>query len=337
MDHVVTTATDFTGWLPIRLFPQDGTLWVDWIYRGSHAFRDSFFRDDVQRLLRQPFNLAFRRYTPITAMVEWAATGHRNAPGARHVPLKALLAHTSRCGSTLVAQMLAQLPTHIVMSEPPMVDVVLRIRSTLPQVTREEQIIWLRALVFALGQAPGHEQHLVIKLDAWHVLEWSLLQDAFPQVPALFLYRDPVEIAASLFTQPSAYMVTGMITAYSRRGDGCAEAPFTTAGFIARDLGALFDAGVALCQSRALRPVHYPSLPAAVWTELASLLGLSGDAQQFATLQAASKQDAKMPSTTFEHDSQRKQLNASVELRAAISERCLASYNCLLAITAALN
>jgi len=35
--------TDFTGWLPIRLFVVDAALWVDWCYRGDTQLRAPFF------------------------------------------------------------------------------------------------------------------------------------------------------------------------------------------------------------------------------------------------------------------------------------------------------
>jgi gluconate kinase len=333
MDHVMSARPDepdFTGWLPIRVFPNDGTAWVDWVYRGDYRFQDSFFRDDITYLLRKPFNRAFRRYTPIADMVNWA---DRSRGRAGFAPLRALVAHASRCGSTLVTQMLARLPSHVVMSEPPMVDAILRIHSRLPNVSRDEQIRWLQALIFALGQTPGAERHLVIKLDAWHIRDHALLSDALPGVPWIFLYRDPVEIAASMFTQPSAYMAAGMVTAYSGLADNEAL-DMRMEDFIARDLGLVFDAAVPVCEQHSVTPVHYPSLPDAVWTELADVLGLSRDAGELALLQQAATRDAKAPSLTFEPDSARKQREASALLRQLVTARCADSYQRLLALSA---
>ena len=337
MDHVRAAASeppDFTGWLPIRVFPKGGTAWIDWVYRGDYRFQDSFFRDDINYLLRKPFNRTFRRYTPIAEMVDWAErTRGSGMVRAGFAPLKALVSHASRCGSTLVAQMLAQLSTHVVMSEPPMVDAILRIHSHLPDVTREAQIRWLRALIFALGQAPAAEQHLVIKLDAWHVRDHALLAEAFPAVPWIFLFRDPVEIAASMFTQPSAYMAAGMVTAYSGLAEGQASG-MRMEHFVARALGIVFDAAVPLCETQGVTPVPYPSLPSAVWTRLGDVMGLSGDASELATLQQAATRDAKAPNMNFEPDSQRKQREAPALLRELVSARCNAAYQRLLNLAA---
>lgn len=335
MDHVAPRAdavADFSGWLPIRVFLKDNTAWVDWIYRGDYRFEDSFFRDDVNFLLRKPFNRAFRRYTSMAVMVEWAERELRRG-ATQHAPLKAFVAHASRCGSTLVAQMLAHLPTHVVMSEPPMLDVLLSIGTMLPQITRDVQIRWLRALVFALAQTPQHEHHLVIKLDAWHVFSHDLLAEAFPGVPCLFLFRNPVEIAASMLAQPSAYMAAGMVTAYSRLG---ADEPLNMQmeDFIARDLGLLFASAAILCDQYGVIPVPYTTLPQAVWTDLGEVLGLTRSADETALLQHVTKRDAKAPSMTFAPDSERKQRETSALLRELVSDSCNANYVRLLASSA---
>lgn len=336
MDHVAATCTNplpgsesFEGWLPIRLFPRDGTVWIDWIYRGDYAFREPFFREDAQALLRQPFNVAFRRYTPIQHAIDWF-----NRAGKPQAPLKALIGHASRCGSTLVAQMLAHLPTHVVMSEPPMLDVLLSIRGRLPHVTRAEQVLWLRTLMFALGQAPGSEQHLIVKLDAWHVLDphYDLLAEAFPEVPKIFLYRHPVEIAASMFAQPSSYMIAGMVTEYAGL-EAASRPPIPKEDFIADTLGGFLDAAAARCESGGMIPVHYPSLPHVVWTTLASALGLTGGAEEMASLHATSLRNAKLPKMNFQVDSARKREEASELLRTRVMARCGATYERLLRLT----
>ena len=62
----------------------------------------------------------------------------------------------------------------------------------------EQRIEWLRGVVSALGQPRlGTEKHLFIKFDAWKVLDLPLIRRAFPAVPWIFLYRDPVEVLTS--------------------------------------------------------------------------------------------------------------------------------------------
>lgn len=316
-------AGDFTDWLPIRLFVKDEALWVDWCYRGAALLRAPFFQDDVQRLLRVPFNLAFRRYTPMAELVRWA-----NGVDARRrvAPLKAWVAHVSRCGSTLIGQMLAHQSTHVVMSEPPMFDLLVHVQHRLPHISRGQQIEWLRALVVVLGQAPAGERHLVIKLDAWHIVEHALIAEAFPGVPWLFLYRDPLEVALSQFEQRASYMVPGVISTVTGRPHAQSAAGVSTEGHIAAVLGGFYEAGARVCEAGAALAVNYRALPEAVWGALSDTLGLSRDMASVAALKASAERNSKRPQMTFTPDSERKQREASTALREAVAASCAAAY-----------
>ena len=52
-------------------------------------------------------------------------------------------------------------------------------------------------MVSALAQPRRGEQALFVKLDSWHTLALPLFRRAFPSVPWVFLYRDPVEVPVS--------------------------------------------------------------------------------------------------------------------------------------------
>ena len=319
MNAAARPELDFAGWLPIRLFVKDETVWVDWCYRADALLRAPFFQDDAQRLVSRPFNRAFRRYTPIAELVTWA---RQSAGQLRVAPLKALVAHVSRCGSTLVSQMLAHQPTHVVMSEPPMLDMLINIRHRLPHVSRAQQIEWLRALVYALGQAPEAEQHLVVKLDAWHIIEHELITAAFTDVPWIFLYRDPVEVAASQRLQRASYMVPGMVSAISRLVEVQASARVPAEQHIAAVLGKFFEAGARVCEAGGAIAVNYRSLPALMWTVLAKPLGLPNNPETIAALKERAGRNAKAPPMTFKPDSEAKQAAATMQLRDAVNASC---------------
>lgn len=323
-DAETPAATNFAGWFPIRLFVRDESVWVDWCWRGPHSFRASSFQEDAQYLLQLPFNLAFRRYTPIATLVDWADYCAAHGSSQRYAPLKALVAHVSRCGSALIGQMLAREPTHVVISEPPMFDVLLGIRHRLPQVSREDQIVWLRALAFVLGHAPAQEQHLVITLDAWHVLERDLIREAFPHVPWLFLYRDPLEVALSQLRQRALYMVpgandtiSGLVPPPERASEEGAEA------FVASVLGRIFDAGAALCEQQIATPVNFQSLPACVWRELRVTFGVDDDALAIEALQTSAQH---IPAALSEVNSPHARDASSLLLQQKVAAMCSLSY-----------
>jgi len=286
------------GWLPIRVWQEAGQWRVDWCWFGDAQLRQPFLGDAVEDALRLPFNQAFRRQTPLDVLGQW----QRQSPG---LGPSAFIFHASRCGSTLISQMLAQLDDHIVISEPPPLDTLLR--GELPP---NERCVALKGLMSAYGQRRrGVEQRLVVKLDAWNIGELPLLRECFPDTPWLFLYRDPLEVAVSHLRRPGMHMVPGMIGA-SVLDDGL---PFGgQEDYISRRVGRLLATGLEHCRALAGTSVNYTELPEAMTGRLAAFFGL--DDQQCTQVFAAVRQHAKQPSQAFVGDSEDKRREASVLL-----------------------
>jgi hypothetical protein len=218
--------------------------------------------------------------------------------------------------------MLARLDSHIVVSESPPLDALLR--SGLPPAERR---VAIEGLLSAYGQRRlGSEQRLVIKLDAWNIGELPLLRECFPDTPWLFLYRDPLEIAVSHLRRPGMHMVPGMIGASVMDDD----LPFAgREDFIARRLGRLLQAGLAQCREFGGLAVNYSELPGAMAGRLADFFGLD-DVQReqvFATV----GQHAKQPSEVFVGDSDDKRREASVLLRERVERWARTPYEALVA------
>lgn len=302
---MATTEQAFDGWLPIGIAAQDRI--VDWCWFGAQRLQQPFYRDDVEQALRLPFNLAFRRATPLHALLDW----QRRSPG---LAPRAFIFHASRCGSTLLAQMLASLPSQVVLSEPPPLDSLLRLSAaTLSEGARSAA---LSALLSAFGQRRNsQERSLVVKLDAWNIFELPLLQRCFPATPWLFLYRDPLEIAVSHLRQPGLHMVPGLL-GHSPL-DSPEDASLSREGVIARRLGRLLEQGLQHCQALGGLALNYTELPAALGSRLQPVFGLS-DSELHSAL-SMTRQHAKHPHQPFAADSQAKRQNASPALRAELA------------------
>src|SRR5690606_34626620 len=110
----------------------------------------------------------------------------------------AFIFHVSRCGSTLLSQLLDLDEANIVLSEVPLLDQLLRLPETFPGISRAQQETALQATIRLLGQKrTGHEKQLFIKLDSWHVFFAATLRKQYPSVPFILLYRAPDEVFES--------------------------------------------------------------------------------------------------------------------------------------------
>lgn len=179
----MTAADAWSGWIP--LFVRGARAQVEWAYMGGERFVEPFCHDTLQRLALKPFNQLFRRTTGLDLLRERAC----HAPG---LPLRGIVFHMSRCGSTLAAQWLAALPDSVVLAEPEPLTTLLQ---WTPPAPGEETV---RALLAAMGQPRRDDDcALYVKADCLHMLYIDRLLAAFPGTPWIFLYREPVEVLVS--------------------------------------------------------------------------------------------------------------------------------------------
>ena len=289
------------GWTPIRVHWRAEPV-VEWCWTDGLAFDDPFFTQTVERALRRPFSLLFRRETPLSEL-------DALEPGLEP---NGLVFHLSRCGSTLVTQMLASVPQHLVLSEPPPVDDVLGIGAS-----EEETVRRLRAMVSALGRPrQGDERGYVLKLDAWHACRLGTFRRAFPDVPWVFLFREPVEVLASQFRERGAHMVPGVLDPRLFGIDPREIAEMAPEEYCARVLAAICRSALAHRDEQALF-LDYRELPGAVFDRVLGSFGLTCDAAEHATMERVSHLDAKNPALTFPTDGEASEREAIPELREA--------------------
>ncbi len=303
------------GWLPIRAFWQAGEVYAQWAYFGARRLREPFFEGDVRRCLAQPFNRLIRYVTAVEKLSAWLA-------GRPHLQPSGFVFHMSRCGSTLVSQMLAAVASNVVVSEASPVDGVVQAHLWKPDLGDERQSRWLQSIVGALGQKRGgDERHYFIKLDCWHSVALPLFRRAFPAVPWIFLYRDPIEVMVSQLAMPGSQMLPRGIGPNFHNiersyGPGAAE------DYFARVLAKICEPVVRHFGEGGGVLVNYRELPDAVFSTILPHFGVTSSAADRAAMAAAARFDAKMPGSAFAPDSEAKQQAASAAVRAA-TERWL--------------
>lgn len=116
------------------------------------------------------------------------------------VPPTGFIFHSSRCGSTLLANACRAISGSIVLSEANAIDKLITrfITDTDNPVKESLYSVFVRGVVHALAQRrTGTEQHLFIKFACCSFAQIERIKRIWPAVPWLFLYRDPVETIVS--------------------------------------------------------------------------------------------------------------------------------------------
>ena len=312
----VSVAPDLRGWTPTAVRFDDGTPVVRCCYTDGIAFSDPVFDQTIDRALRDPFRLLFWREELIEAVAAFASDRPGLAPSG-------FVFHMSRCGSTLVAQMLAALPEVLVISEAGPIDAILRGPAGEGDVVR-----WLRAIVSLLGQGRRAEQSsLVVKFDAWAILQLPLIRAAFPDTPCVFVYRDPVEVIVSHLDRRGYHTVPNTLPP-DLLGFAPGElASLSGAPYVAAVVGRLCAAAAAAARDGDVTLIEYGSLPDAVPDTIAPLFGLAVGPRDRQTLAASAALDAKNPSLAFESDRDAKRRRAGADVRSAAADWAAPAYD----------
>ncbi len=293
-------------WLPIAVAAQSDTVAIDWAWFGAEPLRAPFYEHEIRRALRRPFNRAFRYRTGLHDLIAQAETLETLAPDG-------FIFHMSRCGSTLVAQMLAALDDSIVVSEAAPIDAVLQLGRGLPE---DEAVLALRVILAACGRKRGgRERRYVVKLDCWHTLALPLLRRAFPAVPWIFLYRDPAEVLMSQLRERGSQMVPQF---FPPEFFGIAAPENTPAeDYCARVLAAICRAALDHRHLGGGLILNYRQLPAAVWTAVLPHFGMSCGAEEQEIMRRAATYNAKAPGVPFTGSAEGRQQAVTAKVRDA--------------------
>lgn len=295
------------GWVPLYL--KHGI--VNWGYMGERRFVEPFSEDTLQKLATRPFNRLFRQQTSLDELLERGVTH----PG---LPLKGLVFHVGRCGSTLIAQALSGLSDSVVLSEPVIFDSLLQAIITDPHLPEQQACALLKAMLAAQGQARRpNDQRLFVKTDAWHIIHIRQILAAFPGVPWLFLYRDPIEVLVSHARMPGILVVPGSLLAHGLSAPP--EQLIKPLEHGAWILGQILQAAAQAFQdSPGGLLLNYRELPTAIENRINQHFDLRLDDQDLEQVRAFYQPHAKNPQHAFEDDCADKQASADANLLAMV-------------------
>lgn len=181
--HDVDVATLSGHWLPYCYQAKNRSIY--WCLPQGHA-TEPFHDQYIERCRGQLLNQLITPKTPIKPLIEGQVIAAPLQPAG-------FIFHLSRCGSTLVSGCLAELDNTCVLSESPLLTELL-LDDSLDENIKQHllpQFIHLQSIT-----SPGRH-NIIIKWNAWDIFFWPLIRSLYPQVPTLFLVRNPVEILAS--------------------------------------------------------------------------------------------------------------------------------------------
>ncbi len=194
-------------WIPYKLLSSDEQLTFRWLYLADQPIDAPFFGDTQQRCLSHPYNSQSKAViSSLDGLIDMAQTVPSVAPSA-------FIFHVSRCGSTLLSQLLSLDERHIMLSEVPLLDSLLQLTSTSSIVsTHQLEQAFQSVLRLLSHKRTGRETHVFVKTDSWHVLAYDTLRRLYPTTPFILLYRSPDAVLTSQQKQRGIQAVPGLIS-----------------------------------------------------------------------------------------------------------------------------
>ncbi|HEY3581420.1 MAG TPA: hypothetical protein VGK82_12780 [Pyrinomonadaceae bacterium] len=307
---------ELQGWLPVDAAVVDGRPGLTWLDMKGVDLAEPFFQQTVDRVKAQHPE---RRevFTEFETLVQLETTFDSVAPSG-------FIFHSSRCGSTLLANACRAIDGAIVLSEPPALDkLIARFITDVDEHGTKAKLYWifLRSVVKALGQRrSGNERHLFVKFACCSVSQIERIRRIWPDVPWVFLYRDPVETIVSnlqnvpTWLQDEDHRILASITGTSTE----AVATMSTAELCARALGSFYATANRVANDRALL-LNYNQLSLAEITNVLNFFGAEPAAAELSTIARQSQTYSKSISgdRAFVADTDAKQRAAGAHIHEA--------------------
>lgn len=280
------------GWYPVALESEpDGSFKLAWQDLRGADFTAPFFEDTIRRARRMQPEL---RRTSLGEM--------NGIPLPPAVPPTAFIFHTSRSGSTLLTQLFSCLEGSIALSEPPIIDEILTLRTS-----DEDKVELLRQVVRILGQRrTDSDQRLFIKHDSWHLRSLPMIRRAFPSVPCFLCYRDPVEILWSHHRQRGSQMVPGLRDPSLFEIDPESINPADLDGFAAKVLESLFAHALRHVRGGDLIPLEQHQLLDAIESTVLARLGIVPTGGETVRIHERGRYHSKKSGENYQADAEKR-------------------------------
>jgi hypothetical protein len=313
------------GWMPVDAVVVDGRPGLLWMQMTDVAFTEPFFQQTVDRVRAEHPDRA-ERFTEFDALLKLDQSLPRVEPAG-------FIFHSSRCGSTLLANACRCINHSIVLSEPnPLDKLVARFITDADERVKESLYsVLLRAVVNALGQRADNERRVFIKFACCSVSQLERIRRVWPHVPWIFLYRDPIETIASNVSNPPAWLLDDdrRILAHITGTPPAQIAEMSLEELCARSIGSFFSTAHTLANDHSML-LNYNQLTLSVICNVLRFFGVEPTAAEIDAINSRNRLYSKnTKDEPFVADAESKRKNASAVVRDAAARWANATYSLL--------
>ena len=282
--------------LPYKLVQLEGQTLCRWLVIDRKNFIEPFFEETISGYMEEKANSSrFKCVSSLEVIPEWA--DHLDC-----IEPTAFIFHVSRCGSTLISQLLSLLDENIVLSEVPFFDSLLRDSGILPEKTNRSQLLQA-AIRFYGAKRQKKQSRVFIKTDSWHILYYSQLRAIYPTVPFILLYRDPGEVIRSQQKRRGMQAVPGMIEPSLFGFTDEVMNALSLDDYIIKVLEKYFTCFITIAKEDPLAfPVNYNEGPMAIMEKLAGIISMPINQPYIDEIRKRSLYHAKYPANVFQEE-----------------------------------
>ncbi len=312
------------SWVPVDAVVLEGNPAIEWMDMTGVVFSEPFFHQTVARVRKEKPTTP-RLVSGLEELIRLEKVTDGLAPSG-------FIFHSSRCGSTLVANACRAIRDSVVVAEAPVLDKLISRFFTEMDETGAKELLYsalLRAAVRLLGQRrTGNERHYIIKFGVASILQFARVRKIWPNVPALFLYRDPIEVMVSNLENTPEWMTIESNPAVSAAVVGIKQANLSSLSpeeFCARALGRFYSTAASSLDENSLL-CNYDELSPETLLRLVKFFGVSISVEEAEAIRKTARLYSKGQSKPFRPDSNLKRANASVQVRKMAEEWAQAPY-----------
>jgi len=301
-------------WLPVDAVIDRGRPAIEWMDIRDVTFNEPFFHETIERVKTN--SAAQSVVTDLDFLLQMEKICESVEPAG-------FIFHTSRCGSTLLANACRALNGSIVISEAPVLDKLASRFFTDAEPNSTKELIYmlcLKAAVTALGQRQtGIVNRYFIKFACSTTLQMHRIRRVWPNVPFVFLYRDPIEVIVSNLRSTPEWMKpqSNPKTAAAIVGvEVCELENLTPEEFCARSVGRFLAQALASVDGQT-KLVNYEELTSPDGlVKVVRFFGIQPAATEIDAIREVSRLYSKdlTRGVTFQADGQSKRISASVSV-----------------------